>query len=96
MPYLDYSTDLVQTDWQQCTHVRFHKLGFRSGKQLYQCTVCGKCFVANREKRYHEELVRALAKCWKAGFSQWKARGTCRVNYLMAKKYYRLFEEFNR
>ena len=91
---LDYSTELVQTSWLNCSHPFKIRYGFRSGKQLWRCIGCGKCQVENRARRQHETIVRLLADCFKAGMSQCKARKIVRVNGVTTKKYYKLFEEY--
>jgi transposase-like protein len=92
MPYLDFSTVLVSTDWsQQCVHSYWERAGFSRDKQRWRCQRCGKSEMRPRERRRKEEIVRVLAQCFMRGDNLWTARQAARVNCYYAAKWYNAF-----
>ncbi len=88
MPYLDFTTDLVATDWsEQCAHPYW----CRAGGNRWRCQRCHKTETRPRIRRQKEEIVKALARCFTQGKSLWTARCETRTNCYYAAKYYNLF-----
>lgn len=91
---MDYSPGLVETSWENCAHLRWHRAGYRQGKQLWRCALCHKCQIEGRRYHSRADIIQKLGPLFLAG---WKAKHASSVTGIIestVRRYYRKFMRF--